>query len=224
METSKKGDAFRRVRSFVIREGRFTPSQRRNLELHWQEYGIEPDGDVVDAFEARQPLVVEVGFGMGDSLLASAQAEPDLNFLGIEVHRPGVGHLLGLVADAGLKNLRVANTDAYEVLGRFAQNSLFRVQVFFPDPWPKKKHHKRRLIGPRFLDLVAPRLACNGILHIVTDWAGYAEHIAETLAQWPMFEATVAPSRTETKYERRGIRLGHGIHEFAFRLVPKPAE
>ena len=206
------------MRSFVIREGRFTPAQRKNLQRFWSHYGVEPEDDPLSRFETLQPLVVEVGFGMGDSLFESALREPDLNFLGIEVHRPGVGHLLGLASAGGVRgNLRVAIGDATDVLQRLPAGSVSRVQVFFPDPWPKKRHHKRRLIQPEFVAEVAERLAPGGVLHVVTDWEPYAETIGLVLAGFPELSSVEPPDRVTTKYERRGVALGHVITDFAVR-------
>lgn len=222
--TEPQPPARRAVRSFVIREGRFTPSQRKNLERHWPEYGIDAEADPLARFERRQPLVVEVGFGMGDSLFESARLAPECNFLGVEVHRPGVGHLLGLAGNAGLTNLRVAVADAREVLARLPEASVTRVQVYFPDPWPKKRHHKRRLIQPEFVAAVVARLVPGGVLHIVTDWAAYAEWIDEVLAGFGQLTPVAPPTRVTTKYEQRGLRLGHAITEFAVALGRDPRQ
>lgn len=218
MTQEPRPDLPRGVRSFVIREGRFTPSQRRNLERHWPRFGFEAGDDLTSTFGQQAPLVVEVGFGMGDSLFESAQGDPGSNFLGVEVHRPGVGHLLGLAGAAGLTNLRVAVADIGSVLSGLPAGSVSRVQVFFPDPWPKKKHHKRRLIQPAFVAEVIKRLAAGGVLHVVTDWAPYAETIGEVLGGFDELKPVAAPDRVTTKYERRGLRLGHSITEFAVAL------
>ena len=218
MSQESRSDHPRRVRSFVIREGRFTPSQRRNLERHWPQLGFEPGTELSTVFGRSAPLVVEVGFGMGDSLFETAQLEPDRNFLGIEVYRPGVGHLLGLAGAAGLINLRVAVADVHTVLAGLPASSVEVVQVFFPDPWPKKRHHKRRLIQPAFVQAAIDRIAPGGVLHVVTDWAPYAKSIEAVLAEFPELRPVAPPPRVTTKYERRGLRLGHSITEFAFRL------
>ena len=225
MSQERRQDHPRGVRSFVIREGRFTPSQRRNLERHWARFGFEAGDDITTAFGREAPLVVEVGFGMGDSLFETARDDSACNFLGVEVHRPGVGHLLGLAGEAALTNLRVAAADINNVLNGLPRCSVSRVQVFFPDPWPKKRHHKRRLIQPVFVAAVIKRLKPGGVLHVVTDWAPYAVSIGRVLQGFDKLKAVAAPGRVATKYEQRGLRLGHSITEFAFALdhVPPPA-
>ena len=201
----------------MIREGRMTPGQRRALEEAWPFYGLETNNGFLNLAELfpEGPIVLEIGFGMGDSLLEMATANPDVNYIGVEVHRPGVGHLLNRAEEQGLKNLKVFGEDSIDVLKlAVPEHSLDVVQIFFPDPWHKKKHHKRRLINPEFVELVASRLKQTGILHIATDWAEYAESIEETLNDWlPM----PVPNRVETKYERRGKRLEHEVFDFAFR-------
>ena len=198
-----------------------TQGQRKALETHWGRYGLDPDEGALDpgkVFGTSRPVVVEIGFGMGDSLFEMAQQQPDNNFIGIEVHRPGVGHLLNLAASAALENLRVYNADSVPVLDRcIASASLDRVQVFFPDPWHKKRHHKRRLIGPSFATTLHERLKTGGIVHVATDWPDYAENIRETMAGIPYFESVSPPGRPVTKYERRGIAHGHPIIDLAWR-------
>ncbi len=210
----------RPIRSYVIREGRMTPGQRRALEEDWPKYGLETEqGFLVlkEIFPAGK-VVLEIGFGMGDSLHEMALANPDINYIGAEVHRPGVGHLLSQARESGLDNLKVFAEDSIDVLSKsIPEESLDGVQIFFPDPWHKKKHHKRRLINPEFVKLIATRLKAGGVLHIATDWSEYAESIQETMASWP--KAPV-PARVETKYERRGRRLDHDVFDFAYR---KPA-
>ena len=209
----------KQIRSYVLREGRMTPAQRRSLELHWDAYGIEPEdiGDTRDLFVS--PLTVEVGFGMGDSLLEMAVSHPERNFLGIEVHRPGVGHLLMGIHDSALSNLRVVNADGLSVLKEHIPvSSVATLQLFFPDPWPKKKHHKRRLINPAFLDIAARVLGADGIIHIATDWANYAQEIRHCLAADRRFIQITPPDRPLTKYEKRGVKLGHEVADMAYRL------
>ena len=167
------------------------------------------------AYPKSQPLTLEVGFGMGDSLAEMASKAQDRNFLGLEVHGPGVGHLM-IQADAlGLTNLRVLNRDVWSVLPSLPAASLASVQVFFPDPWHKKRHHKRRLINTLFLEAAAEKLQAGGILHIATDWQPYAEEIQVCLESHPRFDLCPAPERAETKYERRGQRLGHVVTDLA---------
>ncbi|MCB1647256.1 MAG: tRNA (guanosine(46)-N7)-methyltransferase TrmB [Pseudomonadales bacterium] len=211
----------RAIRSYVIREGRMTPGQTRALETQWQHYGLDVTESPVDIqaiFPVSQYTVLEIGFGMGDSLFEMAVEHPDYNYLGAEVHRPGVGHLLHRAADAGLQNLRVFNADSLDVLSRaIPEGSLDQVQIFFPDPWHKKKHHKRRLINEAFLALLKSRLKAGGLIHIATDWAPYAEVIEALLAQDPMLQSEPPPARPVTKYEKRGVRLGHQVFDLAAR-------
>jgi tRNA (guanine-N7-)-methyltransferase len=211
---------FREIRSYVIREGRMSPGQRRALIEYWPQYGLNlADGkvDPVRIFTNDHPLVLEIGFGMGDSLLEMAAAEPATNFIGIEVHRPGVGHLLINASEAGLTNLRVFNADSKDVVEQCIVDAcLDRIQVFFPDPWHKKRHHKRRLIALPFVQLLREKLKPNGVLHIATDWTPYAEKIRETLRHIPAMQPVTPPARPVTKYERRGVALGHDVTDLAY--------
>lgn len=197
-----------------------TEGQRRALAELWEAFGLDVDRGLVkplDVFGNEYPLVVEIGFGMGDSLFDMAHANPDENFIGIEVHRPGVGHLLRRADEAGIGNLRVFNADSVEVLRRcFDVASIDRLQIFFPDPWHKKRHHKRRLVNPRFAAMAQEKLKPGGILHIATDWPPYAEDIEAVLAEVPGMARVEAPSRTQTKYERRGLKLGHKVADLAW--------
>ena len=216
----------RRIRSFVLRQGRFTPAQQRAFDQHWARFGVDYQGRVRDLdtlFGRTAPRVLEIGFGNGEQLLHSAQAEPARDFIGIEVHRPGVGRLMNALADAGAANVRLYNHDAVEVLEReIAPAALSEVRIYFPDPWHKKRHNKRRLLQPGFLALLATRTAPGGRLHLATDWADYALHMQEVLAgsaQWrvdPLHaDPTTRPAwRIETHFERRGLRLGHGVWDF----------
>ena len=210
----------RAIRSFVIREGRMTPGQKRALSTAWPEYGLEvADGllDLDHVFSKPAPVILEIGFGIGDSLFEMAANNPQLNYIGVEVHRPGVGHLLKLAGDAKLKNLKVYSEDSLDVLGLcIPEKSLAGIQIFFPDPWHKKKHHKRRLINAEFAELVKSRLLADGVLHIATDWENYAEWIQEVFTGW---DAAPVPNRAETKYERRGKRLDHQVFDLAYCAV-----
>jgi tRNA (guanine-N7-)-methyltransferase len=221
----------RRIRSFVLRQGRFTPAQQRAFDQHWQRYGLEPSGapqDFTARFGRHAPLVLEIGFGNGEQLLHSAQAEPARDFIGVEVHRPGVGRLMNGLADAGADNVRLYAHDAVEVLANeVAPASLAEVRIYFPDPWHKKRHNKRRLVQPEFLALLASRMARGGRLHLATDWADYAEHIRDVLASAPDWRidprhadpAVRPPWRIETHFERRGRRLGHGVWDFVHERI-----
>ena len=176
--------------------------------------------DMNELFPRKQPVCLEIGFGMGESLAEQAESNPDINYIGIEVHRPGVGHLLILAAQAGLTNLRVFAEDSLDVLdGCLPDQSLSSVQIFFPDPWHKKRHHKRRLINGDFLLLLSRKLESSGLLHIATDWRPYAEEIQALMADYPQYQTETPPARPETKFERRGVGLGHEITDLAYRLV-----
>jgi tRNA (guanine-N7-)-methyltransferase len=216
----------RGVRSFVVRAGRMGSGQRRALEelgprlcLPFSDRPL----DLAQAFGRRAPVIVEIGFGMGDASAEAAAADPARDLLGIEVHEAGVGALLRLVGERGLANVRIVRHDAVEVLQRMlAPGSLDEIRIWFPDPWPKKRHHKRRLIRPDFVALAASRLAPGGRLHGATDWQPYAQQMLEVLAAEPTLRNTAegfAPrpaTRPLTKFERRGLALGHGVWDLVF--------
>ncbi len=222
----------RRIRSFVRREGRLTAGQARSLEQYWPRYGIESDAGPVDLptlFGREARRIVEIGFGMGDSLAAMAAADPQTDFIGIEVHRPGVGRLLGLAGEAGLDNLRVVCGDAVPFFEScLPADSIDGVHLFFPDPWHKKRHHKRRLVQPEFVRALCRPLRDGGYLHVATDWEDYARHTLKVLSADPHLQNTATDGlwvprpayRPETKFERRGQRLGHGIWDIVFRYAP----
>ena len=222
----------RTIRSFVRRAGRITTSQQRALDELWPMFGLEFDESSLD-FEAMfgrpSDVVLEIGFGNGETLVAQAAAAPEKDFVGIEVHEPGVGHCMLKAKEAGISNLRLIVHDAIEVLRhQVPASSLSRLNLYFPDPWPKKRHHKRRIVQPPFLDLVAGRLKPGGTLNIATDWANYAEHIDEVLGASKHFECAErrehggdAPlDRPQTKFERRGLRKGHRIFDWSFLRLP----
>lgn len=218
----------RPVRSFVRRQGRLTAAQERALHTLWQRFGVDPGTDPLDLdilFGRRVSRILEIGFGNGDSLAAMAQAHPQADFLGIEVHRPGVGHLLLVAESLDLHNLRILCADAVEVLERrFLDKCMDRIQIFFPDPWPKKRHHKRRLIQPAFARLLTDKLKPGGHLHLATDWNDYALHMLEVLEATEDLVNAVGPGRfasrpdyrPPTKFEERGSRLGHKIQDLIF--------
>jgi tRNA (guanine-N7-)-methyltransferase len=219
----------RPIRSFVMRTGRMTAGQARALEDLWPQYGVEyaPAPLDLDAlFGRRAPRTLEIGFGNGEHLAALAAAHPERDYLGVEVHRPGVGHLFMLAATNQLGNVRASTHDAVEVLReQIAPGSLDEVLVLFPDPWHKKRHHKRRLIQPPFVELVASRLAAGGVLRLATDWEEYALQMLDVLSASPEF-ANLSPTgdwmprpeeRAPTRFEKRGARLGHGVWDLAFR-------
>lgn len=219
----------REIRSFVRREGRLTPSQKRALDELWPRYGIEEPTrplDLTALFGRSAPVVLEIGFGNGAQLLARAHAEPDKDFLGVEVHRPGVGRVLNQAEAAGIRNLRVACADAVQVLqGGLSEQSLDEILIYFPDPWPKKRHHKRRLVQPQFARLAASRLKLGGWLRLATDWADYAVQMSRVLNADPLLK-NIAPDggfvarpaeRAVTKFEMRGTRLGHAVFDLQYR-------
>jgi tRNA (guanine-N7-)-methyltransferase len=217
--------ARRRIRSFVLRQGRMTEAQERAFAQHWARYGLEVDEaprDYDAIFRRRADRVLEIGFGNGEALRHAARNEPDRDFIGIEVHRPGVGRVLNSLAGDGSDNVRVYCHDAVEVLAQdVADASLGEIRIYFPDPWPKKRHHKRRLIQPGLVELVASRVREGGLLHLATDWLEYAEHMLAVLDASPSWRntagvgayATHPPWRIETHFERRGVRLGHGVYD-----------
>ena len=211
------------IRSYVIRQGRMSESQKRALTDLWDRYGLELiDGTLNpdDHFALSQPITIEIGFGMGDSLLEMASGCPLRNFVGIEVHKPGIGHLLREANDINLTNLRVYANDSLEVLKEVIPSKCIEcIQIFFPDPWPKRRHHKRRLVNPKLLELVADCLKLDGILHIATDWVPYAKDIQMLLENDHRFENTRIPERPLTKYEKRGMSLGHSVTDVAFRRI-----
>lgn len=214
----------RRVRSFVRRAGRITAGQQRALRELWPRWGLDESTgglDLDQEFGRQAPRIIEIGFGDGESLVEMAAANPDLDFVGIEVHEPGIGHCLLLLEAASLPNVRLIGQDAIEVLENWLRpQSIDRVQLFFPDPWPKKRHHKRRIIQPGFIALVRRVLQPGGVLQVATDWANYAEHIEEIMRQEPDFERLeVDIDRPATKFERRGQRLGHEIIDLTYRLA-----
>lgn len=218
----------RRIKSFVIRAGRMTEAQQRGYNELWSIYGLELADGLIDpqaVFGNSAPTVAEVGFGMGDSLAEMAKAAPDTNFIGIEVHRPGVGRLLHLAEEYELKNLRVYCDDAIEVLKQcIPEQSLQRLQLFFPDPWHKRRHNKRRIVRPEFMALVREKMAAGGVFHAATDWQDYAEYIVKLMAGVPGYinqagdaQYSAKPEyRPETKFERRGERLGHGVWDLLY--------
>lgn len=205
-----------------------TPGQERAFQQFWPCYGVDYHGDLEISspaiFSNQQPLALEIGFGMGDSLLQMAGENPDWNFIGVEVHRPGVGRILHGLAEKNLHNLKVLRWDAVEVLEHVGENQLQRVQIYFPDPWPKARHHKRRLIQRPFIDRLHGKLARGGELHCATDWENYGQHIADVLLSDGRFEnlgneqgfAPRPSFRPETKFERRGLNLGHGVWDLRF--------
>ena len=228
-ETTEDGKFMRRIRSFVRREGRLTKGQERALQELWPVMGVEFRDEMLDLtalFGREAPVVLEIGFGMGKSLVEMAAAAPEKNFIGIEVHRPGVGACLTSAQEAGITNLRLFCHDAVEVLGQMIPDqSIDTLQLFFPDPWHKSRHHKRRIVQPAFVQMLRPKLKIGGVFHMATDWENYAEHMLEVMQAAPGFANTSdfgdyvprPDSRPLTKFERRGHRLGHGVWDLVFK-------
>lgn len=222
------GRAPRTVRSFVRRTGRITMSQQRAIRDLLPVYGIDPGEEPLDydnIFGRQADRVLDIGFGNGEALVCAAQQHPEQDFLGIEVHEPGVGHCLLIASDAGISNLKIIIQDAVEVLReRIPDNSVARINLLFPDPWPKKRHHKRRLLHTPFVDLVGEKLRPGGSLHIATDWANYAEQIDTVMSASAVFKLEEKRAhcgdrpldRQTTKFESRGVAKGHQIWDWKF--------
>lgn len=220
----------RRIRSFVLRQGRLTKGQERALQTAWPTFGIEYASQALDlnqAFgRAQSPKILEIGFGMGDATAKIAQTLPESDFLAVEVHTPGVGSLLKLMQEGEIHNLRLIQHDAVEVLqNMLAEASLDGVHIFFPDPWHKKRHHKRRLIQAEFVRLLCDKLKAGAYIHVATDWQEYAEWVLEVLQGESQLQNTSADYaekpyyRPLTKFENRGLKLGHGVWDLVFKRV-----
>ncbi|MEH6493593.1 tRNA (guanosine(46)-N7)-methyltransferase TrmB [Halopseudomonas sp.] len=230
-ETEPTSPPRRAIRSFVMRAGRMTEGQQKGIDQGWPKFGLTLEQGQLDldaVFGRQAPRTLEIGFGMGLSLLEMAQAAPEQDFIGIEVHRPGVGSLLNGLVTSGTDNVRVFDCDAIEVLKQcIADSSLDRLLLFFPDPWHKKKHNKRRIVQPSFAELVRSKLKPGGVLHMATDWEHYAEQMLEVMSAAPGYrnqaaDGTYIPrpqERPVTKFERRGERLGHGVWDLKFERV-----
>jgi tRNA (guanine-N7-)-methyltransferase len=230
-EAAESGVYIRKIQSFVKREGRLTSGQAKAIEQYWPVMGLAHSQGMlnfVEVFQRRAPVVLEIGFGMGKSLVAMAKAESDKDFIGIEVHRPGVGACLAEAASEGVSNLRVYEHDAVAVLADcVADNSLSRVQLFFPDPWHKTRHHKRRIVQHEFVQKLRGKLAVGGVFHMATDWQNYAEHMLDVMSHAQGFRNLSTSQdyvprpeqRPLTKFEQRGHRLGHGVWDLMFEKV-----
>jgi len=221
----------RRIRSFVVRAGRMTEGQQRAYDENWTEYGLELDGGMLnfsELFGNDGAVTVEIGFGMGDSLIEMARRAPEKNFIGIEVHPPGVGRLLARAKEEGLTNIRVYCDDAIEVLAQcIPDGSLGGVQLFFPDPWHKKRHNKRRIVQPEFAQTIRNKLCIGGVFHMATDWEPYSEHMMEVMSAAEGYknqagDGQFSPQpdfRPVTKFQKRGEKLGHGVWDLMFERV-----
>ena len=230
MTNATEADKKRAIRSYVLRQGRITAGQERAFADHWPRYGLEVDDalrlDAPALFNDARDLILEIGFGNGDSLVQMAAAAPQAGYIGIEVHRPGVGHAMLAAAAAGIDNLRLIRHDAVAILrDHVADGTLARVQIYFPDPWPKARHHKRRIVQQPFTDLIWHKLRAGGEIHCATDWENYAEWMRDVFAGDPKWHNLgnadgYAPRpewRPQTKFERRGERLGHGVWDLRYR-------
>jgi len=218
----------RAIKSFVLRQGRLTGAQQNALDNHWKDYGIDFSEQLLDyggLFDNNNEIVVEIGFGNGKSLLQQAINQPQYNFIGIEVHGPGVGHLIHNANAQGIHNIKVIRHDAIDVLTwQIAENSIYQLQLFFPDPWHKKRHHKRRIIKPAFIEMVQQKLKTGGVFHMATDWQHYARQMLEKMDEAEAFRnvsgngnySKTRGGRCETKFERRGIKLGHGVWDLIY--------
>lgn len=228
---SEENKYLRRIRSFVKREGRLTVGQERALNELFPLYGLTLQENPLDldvVFKRTSPRILEIGFGNGTSLSEMAANNPEQDYIGIEVHRPGVGNLLLQIEKLGLTNLRVINEDAVEVLKQtIADESLDAVYLFFADPWHKKRHHKRRIVQKEFVQLLRKKLKLNGAFHMATDWEHYAQHMMQVMNESEGFENTSGKDqylprpeyRPLTKFEQRGQRLGHGVWDLIFKKV-----
>ncbi|WP_076542356.1 tRNA (guanosine(46)-N7)-methyltransferase TrmB [Shewanella sp. UCD-KL21] len=230
-EFNEDGKYIRKIRSFVLREGRLTKGQANAIEAHWPAMGLDytPEAiNLAEVFKRDADTVLEIGFGMGASLVEMAKAAPELNYIGIEVHKPGVGACLVDAGEAEITNLRVYHHDAMEVLeNSIADGSLARVQLFFPDPWHKKRHHKRRIVQAEFAQLIRRKLKIGGVFHMATDWENYSEHMLEVMSAAEGYKNQSATNtvverpdhRPLTKFEARGHRLGHGVWDIMFERI-----
>ena len=217
------------IRSYVKREGRLTSSQQTALDNYWDKHGVNLNADSLDLqslYERRAPLILDIGVGTGDSTFNHAQKHPENNYLAIEVHRPGVGQLLNNIESNNLTNIKISNSDVIDVLqNQIPDRSISQVFIFFADPWPKKRHHKRRLINHQLIELIKKKTVMHGRLHIATDWRDYARHIEKLCQPDPELINLVGNKnifsprpnwRIKTRYEARGLKLGHNVWEFCY--------
>ena len=225
MKLSSKSKSLRTIRSFVRRSGRITVAQKKAWDKYWAVYGINPEAGPLDLSTLfqnnNQRFILEIGFGNGENLVDCAKKDPNSNFIGIEVYPSGIGQCLINANKYDLKNLRLLCNDAVDVFNKqIANESLDVINIFFPDPWPKKRHHKRRLISEDFIVLIKSKLRQNGLVHICTDWADYGRDISALFESMKEFKPLEKfPKRLHTKFEKKGLAIGHSIYEFAFQLV-----
>ena len=228
MSSKRLTTPLRSIRSFVIREGRFTAAQKKALAEYWPKYGIPDSTSKIEFnqfFVKKQPLIMDVGFGNGDSLLSLAQQREDLNFIGVEVYRPGIGNVLRKLEALNINNVRIVNNDVNQLLQyNVPADCLLGVLVWFPDPWPKKRHHKRRLVQKEFFQLVINALQTQGILHLASDWQPYIESMQASAAQCAQLmpiELNKSPLKLQrplTRFEQRGLRLGHKVTDLIYQV------
>jgi len=215
----------KQIKSYVLRQGRLTRAQQNALDNHWNDYGIDADGVMLDLgslFGNTAPVTLEIGFGNGDSLIEQAKLHPENNYIGIEVHTPGVGHCLHRIQQEGLNNIKVMRHDATLVLNQqIPDDSLQCVQLFFPDPWHKRRHHKRRILQQDFADSIHRKLLNGGLFHMATDWEHYADHMRSEMDTNDKFSfySDNRGERPLTKFEARGIRLGHGVWDLIYKKI-----
>ena len=225
MKLSSKSKSLRTIRSFVRRSGRITVAQKKAWDKYWAVHGINPEAGPLDLSTLfqnnNQRFILEIGFGNGENLVDCAKKDPNSNFIGIEVYPSGIGQCLINANKYDLKNLRLLCNDAVDVFNKqIANESLDVISIFFPDPWPKKRHHKRRLISEDFIVLIKSKLRQNGLVHICTDWADYGRDISALFESMKEFKPLEKfPKRLHTKFEKKGLASGHSIYEFAFQLV-----
>lgn len=218
----------RTIRSFVIREGRFTRAQKKALEKHWSSLGIELESlsthNFDDYFPKKQPLILDIGFGNGDSLISLAQQRKDLNFVGVEVYRPGIGAIFQKINQLAIQNIRIINADVLNVFSKISDSTLLGVLAWFPDPWPKKRHHKRRLIQEEFLLEAVRVIQPDGYLHLASDWQPYVEFMEEhvipisQLSLQSCAEHPLGIERPSTRFEKRGLRKGHVVSDLIYQI------
>ena len=214
------------IRSYVLRQGRITKAQQHALQTYWAEYGIETQNHLLDLeaiFKRKAPTVLEIGFGKGEVLASLAETEPNTNFIGIEVYPPGIGALLNKIKAKALTNIRIIRADAAVVIPQcFANRCLNKILILFPDPWHKKRHHKRRLIRTSFVNMLADKLCPNGVLHLATDWKDYAEEMYDIIAESARYQKLDTPLiRAASGFERRGQALKHRIYDLQYEVLDK---
>ena len=225
MKPSHKLKQKREVTSFVRRAGRITSGQKNAWQYYWELYGIQNTKEIIETTNifnnSNRKLIIEIGFGNGEILIDSALRNPDNNFIGIEVYESGIGQCLIQLSEKKLSNVRLINEDAKHILNHsFKDQAIDQINIFFPDPWPKKKHHKRRLINQEFILLIGKKLKKNGCINIATDWDNYAEQIIDVFNKSSLFKKTNnLRLNLETKFEKRGLKLGHKIQKFTFQLL-----